>query len=71
MEEKLSIKNELPIGFGLMLAANTRAMDNFSAMTDEEKRRVLETSRTKETKQDMERFVEELGNLKDGKESWF
>lgn len=61
MEDKLSIRNELPIGFGLMLAANSSAMDNFSNMTDEEKARVIEVSRTKENKRDMESFVESLG----------
>lgn len=63
MGEKISVKNEMPIGFGFMLAANNKAMDNFSNMTDEEKRRVIEVSRTKETKQDMEKFVEDLGKL--------
>lgn len=63
MEEKFNIKDELPIGFGLMLAANNKAMDNFAKMTDEEKRSVLEVSRTKQTRNEMESFVNSIGEL--------
>lgn len=61
-KEKESIRDDMPIGFGLSLAANARAMECFAAMSDEEKRAVIETSRNQHTREDMERFITNLGN---------
>ncbi len=61
-EDKAGIKDDMPIGFGLSLAADTKAMKCFSAMNDEEKRAVIEASRNQHTREDMERFVTALGN---------
>lgn len=61
-KEKDSIRDEMPIGFGLSLAANAKAMECFAAMSDEEKRAVIETSRNQHTRGDMERFITKLGN---------
>ncbi len=61
-ENNVGIKDDMPIGFGLSLAANTKAMNSFSAMPDEEKRAVIEASRNQHTREDMERFVTALGN---------
>lgn len=61
-ENKAGIKDDMPIGFGLSLAANTKAMNCFSSMPDEEKRAVIEASRNQHTREDMERFVTKLGN---------
>jgi len=52
----------MPIGFGLSLAANTKAMNCFAGMSDEEKRAVIEASRNQHTREDMERFITDLGN---------
>ncbi|MBE5930830.1 MAG: hypothetical protein E7268_07245 [Lachnospiraceae bacterium] len=61
-ENETGIKDDMPIGFGLSLAANTKAMNCFSAMPDDEKRAVIEASRNQHTREDMERFVTKLGN---------
>lgn len=61
-ENKAGIKDDMPIGFGLSLAANTKAMHCFAGMSDEEKRAVIEASRNQHTREDMERFVTDLGN---------
>lgn len=37
-------------------------MECFAAMSDEEKRAVIETSRNQHTREDMERFITNLGN---------
>ena len=60
--DKVGIKEDMPIGFGLSLAANTKAMNCFSSMPDEEKRAVIEASRNQHTREAMERFVTKLGN---------
>ncbi len=61
-DNKSGIREDMPIGFGLSLAANTKAMNCFSSMPDEEKRAVIEASRNQHTREDMERFVTKLGN---------
>ncbi len=50
----------MPIGFGLSLAANSKSMQVFARMTDEQKTAVVEQSRTIQSKEEMERFVDRL-----------
>ena len=52
---------DLPIGFGLSLAANEKAMAAFAGMNDEQKQATVEKSRTMHTRMDMENFVNSLG----------
>ena len=50
----------LPIGFGLSLAANIKSMQVFANMSDEEKKKVVQQSRQMQTREDMETFVNQL-----------
>lgn len=68
--EKLSGQNnrwnigaggDLPIGFGLSLAANEKSMAAFAEMNDEQKQAAVDKSRTMHTRADMENFVNSLG----------
>ena len=68
--EKLSGENNkwnigqggnMPIGFGLSLAANAKSMEAFAAMSDAEKEQVVEKSRQMHTRKDMQNFVNSLG----------
>lgn len=52
---------EMPIGFGLSLAANAKSMEAFSKMSDAEKTAVVEKSRTMQSRAEMEQFVNSLG----------
>ena len=52
---------DLPIGFGLSLAANEKSMAAFAEMNDEQKQVVVDKSRTMRTRADMERFVNSMG----------
>lgn len=61
MDNKWSIEGELPIGFGMSLAANAKSMQTFANMSELEKQEVVEKSRHIKTKQDMENFVNSLG----------
>lgn len=54
---------ELPIGFGLSLAANEKSMNAFAKMSDAEKEKVVEKSRHMQTRADMEQFVNSLGDM--------
>lgn len=52
---------DMPIGFGLSLAANAKSMDAFAKMSDTEKEAAVEKSRQMHTRADMEQFVNSLG----------
>lgn len=63
MENKWNIGQggELPIGFGLSMAANEKSMEAFSDMNDAQKGAVVEKSRQMHSREDMEGFVNDLG----------
>ncbi len=52
---------DMPIGFGLSLAANAKSMEAFAKMDDAEKEAVVEKSRQMHTRTDMENYVNSLG----------
>lgn len=55
---------DMPIGFGLSLAANAKSMEAFANMSDAEKEVTVEKSRQMHTRVDMEKFVDSLGENK-------
>ena len=63
MDSKWSIGKEgaMPVGFGLSLAANEKAMKAFAAMSESQKEAIVEQSRQMHTKKDMQQFVSRLG----------
>lgn len=63
MENKWNIGQggEMPIGFGLSLAANEKSMEAFSEMSDAQKAATVEKSRQMHSREDMEQFVDKLG----------
>lgn len=52
---------DMPIGFGLSLAANAKSMEAFARMSDAEKEQVVEKSRQMQSRNEMEEFVSSLG----------
>lgn len=56
---------DMPIGFGLSLAANAKSMEAFANMTDAEKQAAVEKSRQMHSRADMERYVDSLGENRD------
>ena len=67
MDEKWNIGEggEMPIGFGLSLAANAKSMEVFANMSDAEKSQTVEKSRQMHTRADMENFVNSLSESRD------
>lgn len=57
----IGLGGEMPIGFGLSLAANEKSMEAFAKMSDAQKEAVVERSRQMHTKAEMEKFVNSLG----------
>lgn len=68
MENKWNIGQgrDLPIGFGLSLAANERSMEAFAAMSDAQKEVAVEKSRSMRTREEMEQYVNSLSEKASG-----
>lgn len=52
--------NGMPQGFGMALSRNAKAMNTFSILSEEEKRRVIDLSRSVRSKTEMNRLVNKL-----------
>ena len=52
--------NQVPLGFGMALARNFNAMNAYSAMTDDQKRAILNRARNARSQQEMSRIVDSL-----------
>lgn len=53
----------LPVGLGFGLATNEDAMNHFSAMTEEEKKRVIEVARSMQTREEMRHLVQDIADM--------
>lgn len=52
----------LPLGFGMAPAMNEPAMNVYAAMSEEEKRKILNQAHNARSKQKMHRIVDSLAN---------
>ena len=63
----IGLGGDMPIGFGLSLAMNSKSMEAFAKMSEAQKQETMETmekSRQMHTKEEMECFVNSLGKQK-------
>ncbi len=60
MAEKEDNGNNMPLGLSFQLGTNSKAMDAYAKLSDEEKRQVVEAARNVTTKSEMHRIVEGL-----------
>ncbi|HHV51017.1 MAG TPA: hypothetical protein PLG48_00005 [Candidatus Avimonas sp.] len=58
----ISFGNDLPLGFGMALAQNPGAMSYFASLSDEEKRKIIEGTRSIKSKQEMRAYVDNLAS---------
>ena len=56
-------REELPMGFAFQLSMNEKAMERFTAMTQEEKRQVVDAARNVTSKEQMKGIVSDLASL--------
>lgn len=56
--------NGLPQGLGMALSRNEKAMHSFSLMNENERKRVIDLSRSVRSKQEMNRLVDKLEDAK-------
>lgn len=52
--------NGIPQGFGMALTRNSRAMNNFSNLNEDEKKKIIELTRSVRSKGEMDRIVNKL-----------
>ena len=57
-------RKELPLGFGMALAQNEQAMQEFEAMTEYEKNAVLQWAQNINSKQEMRQLVDNIASSK-------
>ncbi len=60
--------NGIPQGLGMALSRNENAMYTFSHLNENERKRIIDLSRSVQTKQEMNRLVDKLSH---GKEQLF
>lgn len=51
---------DLPLGFGMALSQNEKAMKKFELLSEEEKRALIEQTRTVNSESEMKAFVNNL-----------
>ena len=54
--------NDLPMGLGMALAQNTRAMEYFSSLSDEEQQKIIDHTHSIQSRKEMHAYVESLGD---------
>ena len=57
-------QEEMPLGLGFGLAMNDQAMNSFSAMTEQEKRQVIEVARSTRSKVEMENLIQDIAKMR-------
>ena len=60
--------NGIPQGLGMALSRNENAMNTFSHLSENERKRIIDLSRSAQTKQEMNSLVDKLSR---GKEQLF
>lgn len=52
----------LPLGFGMALAQNSRALERFSALPEREKKHIIQGAREIQSRQEMRAYVSSIGD---------
>ncbi len=53
-------KNEMPVGFAMALAMNPEAKQKFGALSEEEKRKVIDGTHSVKSRDEMRRYVDSI-----------
>lgn len=54
---------DIPLGFGMALAQNSEAMTRFSAMTEEQRRQLIEGTHSVRSKKEMQAYVDRIAYM--------
>lgn len=63
MKQNLVNGDGIPMGFGMALAQNPDAMDVFSGLPEEQRKRILDKTRHIRSKEEMRSYVDSLVGL--------
>lgn len=61
MEKRKHRQDELPLGFGMALAQNEKALENFAQLDERQKQRFLFEARHVRNKNEMQSIVNRIG----------
>lgn len=54
---------DIPLGFGMALAQNSEAMTRFSAMSEEQRRQLIEGTHSVRSKKEMQAYVDRIAHM--------
>lgn len=54
--------NEMPVGFGMALAMNPKAMEKFSALSQNEKQKIINGTHNVSSKAEMKQYVDNIAS---------
>lgn len=57
----MSDVKDMPMGLSFRMAMNEKALNTYAEMTPEEKERVIEAARHAQSKEEMQRLVDRMG----------
>ena len=57
----MSDVKDMPMGLGFRMAMNEKALNTYAEMTPEEKERVIDAARHAQSKEEMQRLVDRMG----------
>ncbi len=57
-------KDEMPVGFAMVLAMNPEAMQKFGTLSEEQKQQIIAGTHTVKSRDEMHRYVDSLVNGK-------
>ncbi|MCX4257143.1 MAG: hypothetical protein OSJ54_09460 [Oscillospiraceae bacterium] len=52
--------NEMPVGFGMALAMNPKAMEKFASLPQNEKQKIINGTHNVSSKSEMKQYVEKI-----------
>ena len=54
---------DIPLGFGMALAQNSEAMTRFSALTEQQRRQLIEGTHSVRSKKEMQAYVDRIAHI--------
>lgn len=55
-------KSGVPLGLGMALAQNTRALNRFASLTPEQRQKMINQTHTIESKEEMAQYVQQIAD---------
>ncbi len=56
-------QHEIPVGFGMALAMNPEAMNQFASLSDQQKQKIINAAHSVDSKYEMQQLVENIKSM--------